>query len=89
MAQNMEDVNAVLQFAQIAQGAGPEGQLALKVGDMLDFIAERLGVPAKLVASPAERALKMEQAMQMTQQLAEQNPQAAQEAIGQAVQGGM
>jgi hypothetical protein len=89
MAQNMEDVNAVLQFAQIAQGAGPEGQLSLKIGEMLDFIAERLGVPAKLVASPAERALKMEQAMAMTQQLAEANPQAAQEAIGNAVQGAM
>lgn len=89
MAQNMEDVNAVLQFAQIAQGAGPEGQLSLKIGEMLDFIAERLGVPAKLVASPAERALKMEQAMAMTQQLTEANPQAAQEAIGNAVQGAM
>lgn len=67
MAQNMEDINAVLQFAQIAQGAGPEAQLALKVGDMMDFIAERLGVPARVVAGPAERAMKMEQAAALAQ----------------------
>ena len=58
----------VLQFAQIAQGAGPEGSMSLKVGEMLDYIGEKLGIPAKLRTSPAERAQRMQDMAQMAQQ---------------------
>lgn len=68
MAQNMEDVNNVLQYAQIAQSAGPEGQMGIKVGEMLDFIAEKLGVPQRIRPTPDERMMMMQQAAQVAQQ---------------------
>jgi hypothetical protein len=76
MAQNMEEVDSALKFFQIASQAGPEGQVAVKVGEMLDIIADKLGVPAAMRASPAERADKMEQTMAMAQQLAQAQAQA-------------
>jgi len=75
MAQNMEEINNILQFAQIAQGAGPEGQMTLKVGPMLDVIAEKLGVPAAVRNSPEERALMAKEVAQQAQGMAQsQNP---------------
>lgn len=85
MAQNMEEVNAILQFAQITQTAGPEGMAVLKVGAMLDEVAEKLGIPQKIRNSPEERRVIMEQAAQAASQMAEQNPEAA----GQMIQGMM
>ena len=85
MAQSMDEVNKVLQFAQIAQGAGPEGPMSLKVGEMLDYIGEKLGIPAKLRTSPAERAQRMQDMAQMAQQAAQANPEAAAGAIQQAM----
>jgi hypothetical protein len=67
MAQSMDEVNKVLQFAQIAQTAGPDGQMSLKVGEMLDYVAEKLGVPARLRTTPAEREQKAAQMAQMAQ----------------------
>jgi hypothetical protein len=78
MAQNMEDVNNILQYMQIAQSAGPEGQMAIKIGDMLDMIAEKLGVPQKIRPTPEERMMMMEQAAQ----IAQQNPELAAQAVG-------
>ena len=77
MAQNMDDVQNILQYAQIAQQAGPQGQMAIKVDVMLDYIAEKLGVPQKLRPTPAERQMMQQQAEQMAQQMAQQNPEAA------------
>ena len=85
MAQSMDEVNKVLQFAQIAQGAGPEGQMSLKVGEMLDYVGEKLGIPARLRTSPAERAQRMEDMAQMAQQAAQANPEAAAGAVQQAM----
>jgi hypothetical protein len=82
MAQNMEEVNNMLQYAQIAQGSGPEGQMSIKVGEMLDLIAEKLGVPQKIRPTPEERRMMMQEAAQAAQQMAEQNPEAAMQAAG-------
>ena len=46
MAQNMEKVNEVLNFMQIAQSLGPQGQLFINQEKAIDFIAENLGIPA-------------------------------------------
>ena len=78
MAQSMEEVNNMLQFAQIAQTVGPEGQLILKVGDMMDLIAEKLGIPQKIRNTPEERMAAMEQAAQAAQA----NPELAQQVVG-------
>jgi len=76
MAQSMDEINKVMQFAQIAQAAGPEGQMSLKVGEMIDFVAEKLGVPARIRTSPMERMQRMEQAAAMAQQAAQAAPEA-------------
>ena len=76
MAQNMDDIQNILQYAQIAQQSGPEAQATLKVGEMMDYIAEKLGVPARVRTTPEERAVAQEQAMQAAQQMAQQAPEA-------------
>lgn len=83
MAQNMDDIQNILQYAQIAQQAGPEGQMSIKVGEMMDYIADKLGVPQSLRPSPQEREMMKQQAAQMAQQMAQQNPEAAQEMMQQ------
>lgn len=70
MAQSMEEINAILQYAQIAQGAGPEGQMSIKVGDMLDIVAEKLGIPQRMRPTPQERMMMMQQAAQTAEQVA-------------------
>jgi hypothetical protein len=77
MAQNMEDVTNVTQFVQLASQLGPEGQATPKYGEIIDFIADKLGIPSKLRASAEERRFNLEQAAQQAQQMAMQNPEAA------------
>jgi hypothetical protein len=67
-AQNMDEVNDVLQFMQVVGGMGPEAQLALKKDAVIDFIANRLGVPTSLLTSPEERQMMMQQMQQLAQQ---------------------
>jgi len=79
MAQNMDEINNIMQFMQIAQAMGPEGQMAIKAGAAVDYIADKLGVPAALRAGPEERAAMMQQMQQMAMQA-----QAAQQPATQA-----
>ena len=76
MAQNMDEINGIMQYYQIAQGLGPEGQLAVKVGEALDYIGDKLGIPANLRNSVEERG-------QMMQQMAQQAAAMAQAQQGQ------
>jgi len=86
MAQNMDEVQNIIQFMQIAQSLGPEGQMAVKMGSVADYIADKLGVPAMIRTSPEERA----QMMQQMQQLAMQAQQAQAPAAGApALEGAM
>jgi hypothetical protein len=70
MAQNMEDVQNILQYAQIAQQAGPAGQTTIKVEEMMDYIAEKLGVPQSIRPTPQERMMMKQQMAQAAQQVA-------------------
>jgi len=88
MSQNMEEIQNIMQYAQIIAGFGQEAQFGLKKSEAMDMIAEKLGVPAKLRYSPEERAMEMQKAAQMAQQFAAANPEAAAQAVGKAVQGG-
>jgi hypothetical protein len=88
MSQNMEEIQNIMQYAQITASFGQEAQFALKKGEAMDMIAEKLGVPASLRYSPEERAMEMQKAAQMAQQFAAANPEAAAQAVGKAVQGG-
>jgi len=89
MAQSMDDVQNIMQFAQIVQGAGPMAQNTLKVDAMMDLIAEKLGIPQKIRNSPEERQVAQQQAMQMAQQVAQQNPELAQNVATQAIKQGV
>jgi hypothetical protein len=72
MSQQMEEVQNILQFAQIAMQAGPEGSMMLKQDAMLDLIADKMGIPQSVRNSPLEREMMKEQAAQMAQQAREQ-----------------
>jgi hypothetical protein len=89
MAQSMDDVQNIMQFAQIVQGAGPMAQNTLKVDAMMDLIAEKLGIPQKIRNSPEERQIAQQEAMQMAQQMAQQNPELAQNVATQAIKQGV
>lgn len=85
MAQNMEEINSIMQYMQIANSMGPEGQMSIKVGETLDLIAEKLGVPQRVRMSPDERQMKMQEMAQMAQMAAQQNPEMAAEVVKGAV----
>jgi hypothetical protein len=70
MAQNLDEINNIVQFMQIAQGLGPEGQMAINAGAAIDYIADKLGVPAAVRTSADERKAMMAQMAQMAQQMA-------------------
>lgn len=68
MAQNMEEINNIMQFMQITQSLGAEGSLAVKTGDLIDFLGDKLGVPSAVRNTAAEREFIMEQQRQLQQQ---------------------
>jgi hypothetical protein len=68
MAQNMEEVNAIMQFMQLSQAMGTDGQLALKMDRVVDYVADKLGVPYGVRNTAAERAVLLEEAMAKQQQ---------------------
>jgi hypothetical protein len=86
MSQAMEEVDKVLQYAQIVQAAGPEAASTLKVDEMMDFIAEQLGIPQRIRTTKTERIIAQQQAMAMAQQAAQQNPEAAAEVMNNVMQ---
>ena len=77
MAQNMEEVNAIVQYSELMTTPtfGTDGQLALKTDVLVDYLADKLGVPAAVRNTAAERAVLME----------EMRNQQQQQAIGQAM----
>lgn len=82
-AQAMDEVNGALQFAQIVQQMGPEGSVAIKMGDMIDYLGDKLGVPAALRNDAAERAFLVEQQAQQQAQAMAAQAMAAQQAAPQ------
>ena len=70
-AQNMGDIEKIMQWVQLSSALGPEGQMAVKVGNISDYVADKLGVPAELRTTPLERQQMMEQAQQLAEQAAE------------------
>jgi len=87
-AQNMDEVNDVLQFMQVLATMGPEAQIAMKKDNVIDYIAGRLGVPSALLTSQDERKMIIQQmaeaaqqasAMQQMQAQAQSQPQQPQQ----------
>ena len=72
MANNAEKLHDAMQFMQISQMKGPQGQTLVKMDAVGDYIADQLGIPAKLRTTPQERQQMQEQMMQMAQMAAQQ-----------------
>jgi antitoxin component of RelBE/YafQ-DinJ toxin-antitoxin module len=68
MAQSMERVGEVMQYMQLAQNFGIEGQMSIKPDALLDYIADQMSIPAEIRTSPEERQQMMMQMQQMAQQ---------------------
>ena len=88
-AQNMEDLEKVLQFAQIAAQFGQAGQMTINQEEMLEYIAVKMGVPQSVLTTPAEREQMVQQAMQQQQAMAQQQQGGGvvEQAIQQAIPG--
>ena len=70
-APKMEEVNKVLNFMQIANAMGPEGQMAINVQQAIAFIAEKMGVDQGILNSPEDMQMMMMQQQMMAQQQAQ------------------
>jgi hypothetical protein len=66
MAQNMEEVNAIIQYQQLMLSGsfGADGQIALKTEIAVDYVGDKLGVPAMVRNTAEERAVIKEEAQQ-------------------------
>lgn len=68
-AQGMGEIEKTLQWFQISQSLGPEAAVSAKPEAISDFIADSLGIPAAVRATPEERQQKLQQ-MQQQQAMA-------------------
>ena len=73
-AQNLEEVNEVMQFFQIANALGPGGMAEVKPDAIAAFVADKLGVPSDLRTSEEEKQMIQKQAMAMSQQMMNAQP---------------
>ena len=63
-AQNMGDIEKIMQWVQLSSALGPQGQIAVKTDSISDYVADKLGVPADLRTTPQEREQILEQGAQ-------------------------
>ena len=81
-AQKLQEINDVVQYMQLANSMGPQGQMSVAVPRVLAFIAERLGINQELLTTPEEQQMLMQQMQQMmAPQQAEQAPGAVEESM--------
>jgi len=81
-SQNLDDLEKVLQYGQIAAQFGQVGQMAINQEEMLNYIAVKIGVPQSLLTTPEEReqmVQQMQQQMQAQQQQSQQQGGIAEE----------
>ena len=67
-AQNSNELEGVLQFTQMMQGLGQAGMMAVNVDGLIAFVADRLGVPARVVTTKEERQQIMAEVASVAQQ---------------------
>jgi hypothetical protein len=66
-AQNLEEINEIMQFVQIAGSLGPGGIAEMKPDLIATYIGDKLGIPSNLRTTPEEKQQIMQQSMQMAQ----------------------
>lgn len=64
-AQNMGDIEKVMQWVQLSASLGQDGQMAVRTGAIADHVADKLGIPAELRTTQEERQQMIEQMAQM------------------------
>jgi hypothetical protein len=67
-AQNLEEINEIMQYYQIAQGLGPAGIASVKPEAIADLIADKLGITTDIRNTPEERQMIEEAGRQMAEQ---------------------
>lgn len=73
--QKLQEVNDVVQFMQIANSLGPQGQAMLSIERIAQYIAEKMNIDQNLLTTAEEQQQMM---MQMQQaMMAQQQPQQA------------
>ena len=70
---------------QIANSLGPSGQTALNISEIVDFIAEKMGIDMRLLNTPDEREALMQQ-MQQQMAAAQQGEMPTDETVAGALQ---
>jgi len=90
LAQNMDDLQSVIQFMQIVQSVGQVGQVAINQDNAIDYIADKLGIPGSILHSKEERVAIVQQLTQTAMQAQQQGNTAVQEVaenvVGQPTQ---
>ena len=87
-AQKLQEINDVVQYMQIANSMGPDGQLTVSVPRVLAFIAQRLGIDQNLLNNAEEQEMLKQQMQQaMMAQAQAQEPAAVND--GGAMAGAM
>ena len=74
-AQSMGDIQKIMQWVEMSSALGPEGQMSVKTGNIPDYVADKMGIPADLRTTPQERQQMMEQAAAMMQAQAQAEAQ--------------
>ena len=58
-AQNLEEINEIMQFVQIAGSLGPGGIAEMKPDQIATYIGDKLGIPSSLRTTPQEKGQQM------------------------------
>lgn len=74
-AQNMDDLQTVLQFMQVAQGLGPIGQVVINQDNMIEYLAQKMGIPGEIMNSREERREIIKQLSETALQTMQQGEQ--------------
>ena len=70
MAQNLDEVETIINFANMTALLGGEGVVALNKSRTIDYVGNLLGVAAQIRNTPEERQAEMEAQQQQAQQAA-------------------
>jgi hypothetical protein len=60
MAQHMDKVESIFNYANMMALLGPEGAVALNKGPTIEYVGDAMGIPAKIRNTPEERAAEMD-----------------------------
>jgi inorganic pyrophosphatase/exopolyphosphatase len=81
-AQKLQEVNDAMQYAQIAMSMGVQGAATVSVQRLLEFVADRMGIDSKILATGEEQ-------MQFLQAMQQQAAQAQMAEQGAPAEGAM